>query len=231
MLGLHNTIALQLHSFHDLEWWFTDGWVENGKGWRSCCCFLAPLGRWELQVLGHSLAPKSHGASAQVNGATKALALAKSGTRTFSSTTGDICCEKHISMSYGRGWGCAPQLHRRLLVSSVPPSPKHLQGLPSRPPLHKHMWQTHGVAEGTLVSGMKSCNKFPSDVCRAVFAPQGLPGASQTLNLLQQFQEEHSRQMFCVGFSCWVVIRTAIWRIRTSQSHRVSWDGRVAQGS
>lgn len=25
---------------------------ENGKGWRSCCHFLAPLGRWELQVLG-----------------------------------------------------------------------------------------------------------------------------------------------------------------------------------
>lgn len=154
-----------------------------------------------------------------------------SGTRAFSSTTGDICCEKHISTSYGRGWGCAPQLHRCLLVSSVPSSPKHLQDLPSRPPLHKHTWQTLGVAEGTLVSGTKSCNKFPSDVCRAVFAPQGLPGASQTLNLLQQFQEEHSRQTSCVGYSCWVVIRTTIWRIRTSQSHRMSWAGRVAQGS
>ncbi|KAF2987675.1 hypothetical protein EK904_013949 [Melospiza melodia maxima] len=34
MLGLHNITALQLHSFHDLEWWFTGdgGRMEKGEG-------------------------------------------------------------------------------------------------------------------------------------------------------------------------------------------------------
>lgn len=118
LLCLHNIIALQLQSFHGLEWWFTDGWGENGKGWRSCCCFLAPVGRWELQVLGYMLAPQSQGAA----GPPRSLPGQEwgySGSRTFSSTTGDICCEKHISTSYGRGWRWAPRLHGHLLVSPV----------------------------------------------------------------------------------------------------------------
>lgn len=151
MLALHNIIALlELHSFPDPEWCFTD----DGGEWKRVKELL-PFSSSSGQVrIAGSGAPKSQRAPEKVNRATKVLALANSEETVgpgHSAAPQVTFAVRNISTSYGRG--CTDTCW--FLQSA-----KHLQALPWRPPLHKHMWQTLGMAEGTLVSGIKPCTSF-----------------------------------------------------------------------
>lgn len=110
-------------------------------------------------------------------------------------------------------------MHRYLLVSSVSKTSPSSSLEASSPQAH--------VADprngrGNLSEWDQALHKFPNDVCKAA---QGLPGASQTLNCCSNFNRSS------VGYSSWLVSRAAIWRMRTSQNHRMSWAGRAPQGS
>lgn len=217
MLGLHNIIALQLPYNHSTT--HSDGsqmMGENGKGWKSCCHSLAPLGRWELQVLGHTLAPESQRAPTQVNERPPRsfFCISVRGQWNQDLLQHHRWCllwGAHYT-SYGNGWGCAPQLHRRLLVSSASKtSPRSSMEASSS---WTHVADTQSgrgnLSEQDQALQQVSKWRLQSSLCsprsaRSIPNPQPAAAVSRGA----------SQTKIQWGLFYWLVSRTAVWRIRT----------------